>query len=1624
MLSTAWAITALPALADPALTPARPNGGTVSVLVQLQGSPAARIYAETLAASKLQGVRSPTLAAVSAAKTQISQNTSEQNTFRRNLSLSGIQTTPLYSITKALNGVAYHLAASDVAKLQALPGVKSVQIIQPEYPTLSTSVPFLGTPTAWSGAAPLGVTGQNVRVGIIDTGIDYQHPTFGGTGLLADYQANNRTVAPDSYFPTPRVIGGTDLVGDAYTGGNTPVPDNDPMDCNEHGTHVASTVAGGGVNSNGTPYTGPYDGSTPFNSLRLAPGVAPQANLYAIRVFGCSGSTDVTAQAIDWSLDPNGDNDLSDHLDVINMSLGSAYGGLSDTSAVAADNAARMGVVVVASAGNSGDTYFINGSPGTGQRVISVASTNDSGETLGQIEVNSPVGIAGRYNIARSAMADNNGTPTPSGNGETANLVMASPTLACSPLTNAAAVAGKIVVIDRGTCSFFIKYDNAVNAGAIGVLVVNNVAGTPVGMSGTVANASIPAAMLAQSDGNTIKAQLASPVNATFLAAANSANLADVLSGFSSRGGISGNGIGNTKPDIAAPGSNITAARSGVISGGYAAGGQTLVLSGTSMAAPHVAGVMALLKQRFPSLSSEELKAKAMNTALHDIFDDQPHTVRVGVDRAGAGRVDPTLALQNQVLAMNEAVAGAVSLSFVGEVQGNYSQSQKLRLVNHGASSQSFDLGWDTAVDAPGISVAYPQGSSITVPAYSSITLDVQVNANASQMDHTRDPSAAAQQGGFNRHYLTNKNGFVTFKQNGTTMLRVPLYAALRPASNMHAAGPIATGGNNSGSGSLSLTGTGVCTGTLGAGPACAGSFPTTEVSRVSAFELQAKAPAKASVTPAINLQHVGVAYDPNNDLILFGLSTWGDWGTPAEVSFNISIDANSDGTFERILFNSDPGTLTNSNGQDVFVNAIYNISTQAITRGGAGLMVNRLDAGSAGSALYGNNVMILAATPAQLGLANGTTAFQYKVQACAGQNSECDTETSVLHWDYNSANQGLNFNGSHMLQDLNGSTLPVSWNKTRLSAHGSLGALLLHHHNGHGQRAEVVPLDDSANTDLAVSLSLNPAAPAQGQQVTLSLTINNLGPNPATAVQVSSLLPNGLTYVSNNGAGSYVPATGLWTVGNLAAGASQTLQVVARVTGSGNIALVARASSASVDSNPANDEASVNLQVAAQSTLSVTSTRTTAATIAGGGSADFVVQVRNSGVDPLWNLSINNSASNAGASLSMANPSTGSYSNGVWTLPSLAGGASATLGLRLTAPNMAGLLSLNSNASAQNAPSVQQSAAVTVLSPAVLSGSMTVASGSLQPGATQTYTVTLTNTGSATQFDNPGAEFTDVLPAGLSLVSASANTGTATATLGSNTVTWNGSLAPSASVTLTIVATVNANVAAGTSLSNQGSISYDADGNGSNEASALTDDPSGTGPADPTVFKVTSPALLSGLMTVHAPDPKLGSTVVYTVQLLNQGPAAQNDNPGPEFSDVLPTGLTLISASADHGVVSSLQAPSGVSLAANTVQWNGSIPANGQVTLTITAQVNSLALGQTLNNQGQLNYDADGNGTNESTAVTDDPQVQGSNNASSFAVPAAPQAAAVPTPTLSEWAMLVLMLALLGVGLQRQRRM
>lgn len=302
------------------------------------------------------------------------------------------------------------------------------------------------------------------------------------------------------------------------------------------------------------------------------------------------------------------------------------------------------------------------------------------------------------------------------------------------------------------------------------------------------------------------------------------------------------------------------------------------------------------------------------------------------------------------------------------------------------------------------------------------------------------------------------------------------------------------------------------------------------------------------------------------------------------------------------------------------------------------------------------------------------------------------------------------------------------------------------------------------------------------------------------------------------------------------------------------------------------------------------------------------------------------------------------------------------------------------------------------------VTGTKTVSGATFAAGSAITYTVVLSNAGNAAATDNAGNEFVDVLPATLALVSASASSGTAVATVGTNTVTWNGAIAASGSATITINATILAGTPIGTLISNQGTINFDMDLNGSNETTRLTDDPTVGGASDPTVF-TTRGALMRATKDVNGSTFNRGDAVTYTIVLNNTGNAPAADNLGNEFTDVLPPDLVLVSASATSGTAVA-------TLGTNTVTWNGSVPASGSVTtITINATV-SQAASNSVSNQGSAAYDADLNGSNETTVLTDDPRLGGSG--------ARPTVFLVPPstiPVLGVLGMIVLGLSLMGLA-------
>lgn len=1064
-----------------------PETGEVDVIIELNDEPTTKVYAQALGNQSDRAANPQQRAAAQgAARAQMARIRGAQQRVLAQLAAAGRNARVLYSVQSAYNGIAAKIDAGILPQLRANADVKAIHRLPIHYIDNSTSVPFIKAVNAW--AATSGNAGQGVKIALIDTGVDYTHANFGGPGTVAAYTGNNRAIIEPGTFPTAKVVGGKDFAGDAYTGANTPVPDPDPLDCNGHGSHVAGTAGGLGVNADGTTFLGPYDNTTPFSSFLIGPGVAPRADLYALKIFGCTGSTGLTTQAINFAVDPNGDGDPSDHLDVINMSLGSNFGTATDSSAVASSNAALAGVIVVAAAGNAGDTHYIVSSPATSTRTIAVGNIVDAGLTNAVTQINSPGGIAGNKaslpaafnpviasstNITGSIKLANDGSTDPFPGSPVGTV--GTTTDGCQTFP-AGFFTGQLALIDRGGgCAFTFKVKNAQDAGATGVIVANNVAGT-ISMGGIDPTITIMALSIQLADANAIKAQLAGGVNATL----RFTTLADTVSASTSRGARR-NDTG-AKPDIAAPGSSI-------ISTGMGTGNQPATISGTSMATPHIAGSMALLRQLHPDWSVAELKALIMNTANHDLFTGIDGTgSKFGVARIGAGRADLKDACETEVIAFADDDTGGVGVSFGNqEIVGTETDIRTVRVLNKGGVDATYNVGYAGLTDVPGVDYSFPDGPSVTVPAGGSATFHIQLNANAAAMKHPRDATMAATQANNPRHYMSEESGYITLTPASGTSLRLPVFASARPASNMSTTHNYVLFTAPSGSTNIDLTGQDVNTGLA---------FPLDERSLVSAFELQGTSPATIPATsPASNadLKAVGVTSDfkatgnsvTANTKIYFAIVTHGVWSTPTDVTFTIFIDRDRNGTDDFQVINT---AFSDANGNlfDVFVSARRPAPfTGALTLDS---FINNLNS-NLDTVPYNTNMMIIPVNAQALGLTTANAKFNYRITTQSrGFGGIIDTLTTRT---YDAANPGFDLTGGipglTLYSDLNGASIPVNYNKANYQANGSQGILLLHHHNALGGHDQIL----SAQDPTATTVTVDAASGVYSDPTTLKATVS-----------------------------------------------------------------------------------------------------------------------------------------------------------------------------------------------------------------------------------------------------------------------------------------------------------------------------------------------------------------------------------------------------------------------------------------------------------------------------------------------------------------------------------------------------
>jgi subtilisin family serine protease len=660
----------------------------------------------------------------------------ERNAFRVAAKSAGIDYEERYAFETLFNGFSVELASGQLVALSQMSQVKAIYpVMSIPMPATNVSGPDLATAIQMTGADivqdSLGFTGAGIKVAVMDTGIDYDHPDLGGC-----------------FGSGCRVAVGWDFVGDAFNADPdspsydpNPMPDADPDDCQGHGTHVSGIVGADGA----------------------VVGVAPGVTFGAYRVFGCDGSTtaDIMIAAMEMA--------LADDMDILNMSIGSAFTWPQYPTAVASDLLVDAGMVVVASIGNSGaNGTFSAGAPGLGEKVIGVAAFENILAVFPVAEVDDA--FTDPVQVGYNPMEFSEDPPT-SGTEEIVfvgrGCVYNGPgfedfvgQVADDPYL--ADPDGKIALIVRGECSFGEKAQRAIDEGAVAVVIHNSVSGNFNGTLGAPPATPQVVVSISLADGLYIRG-LADPVTWTWTedVAAFPNPGAGLIASFSSYGLSPDLAL---KPDIGAPGGNIYSTYP-IEKGSYAN------LGGTSMSSPHVAGAAALMLEAHPGTPAALMRDILQNSADPALWELNPGLGFLSpVHRQGAGMLD----IDDAILQESLVTPGKLAL---GESEGTDDPIvREIRIHNNSDDPITYTLGVENFLQGPTAAITtigtYPpigftltfdfvefSDDEVTVPVggFADVTVTVYPEASAPGFD-------LAQYGG----YLT------IAPDDGSDLLRVP----------------------------------------------------------------------------------------------------------------------------------------------------------------------------------------------------------------------------------------------------------------------------------------------------------------------------------------------------------------------------------------------------------------------------------------------------------------------------------------------------------------------------------------------------------------------------------------------------------------------------------------------------------------------------------------------------------------------------------------------------------------------------------------------------------------------------------------------------------------------------------
>ena len=974
--------------------------GTVTVSVALSQKPVGATVAE-------DSLRTGTLPAKSTQQSQTKAVKAQQDQVIGQARTLGAKA--LGRANRAANVVAMSIPASRLTDLTKIAGVVSVKpVARYEVQADPGGSGSLAQAADYLQVNPVrnqGFDGSGVKIGVLDSGVDFTHEYLGGPGTVEAYDTcfAQNAVAPsgicaDFFGPNaPKVKGGTDFVGEKWNGAaNSPplAPDPNPIDFEGHGTHVSDIAAGRSA-----------DGTHK--------GIAPGADLYVVKV--CSSvstacSSVAMLEGIDWALDPNGDGDISDAMDVINLSLGSPHGQEEDDSSAAIDNAVRAGVVGVISAGNNADRPFIVGSPSTAARAISVAQTALPDDKLQTIETDK--GITVRNSRLQTWSAPPSGTITaplvPSADAPSANE-------GCEAADFANFPAGAVALIQRGTCNASLKSQNAQAAGASAVIIWNNVPGDPPDFSfGGGAAVTIPTYTTSQTDGRALLAAARAGTVTVTIDPANFTSLTNTTVGTSSRGpAISGI---RPKPDIGAPGAWLSAE--------VGTGNGQTNFGGTSGAAPVITGAAALVLDKFPDTTPAIVKSRLLNAASTEnrTPDAQANLYPTPVTRIGAGEVRVAPALTNSGVLLNKAL-GSGNVGFgLPHLTKKTTFSAGLSIRNTGSTAKTYLLSptfRESADENAGVTVKTP--SQVNVPAGGVSSFDVQVTIDPATLAEWPFTHAAGFTGDGTALNGPEFDGLIKAVATDET-LHLGWTVLPERSADVSTAGSAKAGSQITlSNGSAVLDGAAQVFGLTGTSPKMPKPAPGSPGS-------------PGSNQAVIDLQAAGVRDDVATNLIQFALAGWQRQTIPLyPAGYEVDIDTNRDGNVDFAVFQQEAVGF-GSSGQSIVV--VLNVATRAA------------QAFFFTDANFDSATQVLSAPLSALGLTRGST-FDFTVLAF--DNYFTGTVTDVIAdqtWTVGSSKFALQ-GGAEQLSVPAGRSLKVTVSRNASAGETTSTGLLFLYDNG-----------------------------------------------------------------------------------------------------------------------------------------------------------------------------------------------------------------------------------------------------------------------------------------------------------------------------------------------------------------------------------------------------------------------------------------------------------------------------------------------------------------------------------------------------------------------------------------------